>query len=66
MEIFTLIPISKSDKPVRATSASILAPKSPIPPIDSGPKTRRRAPAPAGAQAIIGTEFPLMALVARS
>jgi hypothetical protein len=66
MEICTLRPISSSDSPVREISASILAPKSPTPPIDSGPKRRRMAPAPAATQAIIGTEYPLMALVARN
>ena len=66
MEIYTLIPISKSDSPVRAISSSILAPKSPTPPIDSGPKRRRMAPAPAATKEIIGTEYPLMALVARN
>ena len=37
IEIYTLSLISSSESPVRAVSASILAPKSPTPPIDSGP-----------------------------
>ena len=61
--IRTLGPISSSDSPVRATSASIFALISPEPPIDSGPKRRMMAPAPAAMKAIIGTERPLTALV---
>ena len=63
-EIFTLRPITASDSPVRATPASILALKSPLPPKDSGPKTRMRAPAPIAKKPIIGTDRPLTALVA--
>jgi hypothetical protein len=66
MKIGTLGPISSGGSPVRAASASILAPKSPTPPIDSGPKRRMMAPAPAATQAIIGTDCPLIALVART
>ena len=66
MEMCTLQPISSSDSPVRAVSASILAPISPTPPKYSGLKLRRIAPAPAATQAIIGTEYPLMALVSRN
>jgi hypothetical protein len=60
----TLGPISASDSPVRAVSASILAPISPVPPIDSGPKVLMVDPAPPVIQVIIGTECPLIALVA--
>ena len=56
--------MSLADSPVRATSASIFAQKSPKPPIDSGPKKRMIAPAPYVTQEIIGTERPLTALVA--
>jgi hypothetical protein len=64
MKICTLGPISSSDSPVRTVAASVLALISPTPPIDSGPKLRMVAPAPDVMQAIIGTEFPLIALVA--
>ena len=60
----TLGPISSAGSPVRATSASILEPTSPTPPIDSGPKRRIMAPAPAAIKEIIGTKCPLSALVA--
>ena len=65
-EMCTLRPISSAGSPVRAASASILAPKSPKPPIDSGPKRRMMAAAPAAIQVIIGIESPLTALVACS
>ena len=60
----TLGPISSAESPVRATSASIFALISPSPPKYSGPKRRIMAPAPDGTQEIIGTEWPLTALVA--
>ena len=63
MEIYTLGPISSGDSPVRAASASILAPKSPTPPIYSGPKRRMMAAAPVARKPIIGTECLLIALV---
>ena len=63
MEICTLGPTSSADSPVRATSASILA-ISPTPPIEFGPARRRIDATPATTQIIIGTEYPLTALVA--
>ena len=66
MEMCTLGPITFSGSPVRAVSTSILAPISSIPPIDSGPKPRMIAVAPPVMLAIIGTECPLIALVARN
>ena len=60
----TLGPISSTEIPDRATSASIFAPISPTPPIYSGPKRRIMALAGAATEEIIGTECPLTALVA--
>ena len=62
--IYTLWPISSSDSPVRATSASIFAAMSPLPPKDSGPNIRIMYPAASVTQTIIGIERPLIALVA--